>query len=335
MVKTTTKCILLIAILQIACQSPEKKEENFRRRQSPAALSCGGLKLSATIGKMVAADPFPGSDVQAVASTLNCDPASVPDRCASCLLRYAAERAAGNQRGAEIHLQDYYMLFDSLVTREREDAERTAVTKYRRNARMNYTAGLLLCMVASGAFYMRLIRAYRRVVDQLVDQCNALQERCYRSSRSLDAGESNLLKALECKMRLFLKQVDEAYQPANKSSFVDEFQKYVQAVTTCEFPFADLQYLINRTDFGLVDYLRAQHPGLTNFEVDVLCMLRFGFSNDGIRFICSHNNVYSIYSRRTKLRSKLGLKPGQRLEKYLEQTVCALKEGAVARGFIS
>lgn len=144
------------------------------------------------------------------------------------------------------------------------------------------------------------------------------------------AEENNLLAALERKLHVFQQLLDKAYSERKPHVFVSDFKNYITALGEDKAAFADLHYVINKRCYGLVDYLRRKHPELTDYELDMLCMLRFGFSFDCIRLLHHHNNIYSLYSRRTKIHRKLNLPPRYSLESYLAELVEKLKSGTIS-----
>lgn len=64
---------------------------------------------------------------------------------------------------------------------------------------------------------------------------------------------------------------------------------------------------------------RRRAAALTEYELDMLCMIRFGFSFNCIRLLHHHENVNSLYSRRTKIHRKMGLASRYPLEDYLSE----------------
>lgn len=142
----------------------------------------------------------------------------------------------------------------------------------------------------------------------------------------LESREAALLAALEYKLQWFQTLLDLAYHTRKPQLFVERFKAFAHAVGSDHKAFADLRYVVDKRCHGLVEHLRRAHPDLTDYELDMLCMLRFGFSPDCIRLLHRHENVYSLYSRRNKIHKKLGLPAHVRLETYLARECEHLKK---------
>lgn len=131
--------------------------------------------------------------------------------------------------------------------------------------------------------------------------------------------EEGLLDAVESLLNVWNVLMDSSYHTCNSRRFLDDFNRCARALGDERSLFVLLQYAVNRRCDGLVVRLRERHPTLTEYELDMLCMLRFGFSFNCIRLLHHHENVNSLYSRRTKIRRKLHLPRRYPLEDYLAE----------------
>lgn len=256
------------------------------------------------------------------------------------------EEQAGNYRKAVEYWHQYYLLYDSLETVKKEQRIQELEEKYRnkelinenelvrtKNIYTNIIWGFVSITSISllAIIFIRIIRRYRQFIETLNANYDTFKERYLQLAQEIDcnsAEEANLLKALETKLRGLQHLLDKAYNPRKPQLFIDEFKDYAASISKNESAFADLQYVVNKKYNGLVDYLRSHHPTLTDYELDILCMLRFGFSYDCIRLLYRHNNIYSIYSRRTKIHRKLGLPYRKQIEDYLTELSERLKSQA-------
>lgn len=135
-------------------------------------------------------------------------------------------------------------------------------------------------------------------------------------------------EALVRQLELWDRLLGKAYHSCNPGAFFRDFKSCAESLGDERSLFVLLQYVVNRRDAGLVDRLRALHPALTEYELDMLCMIRFGFSFNCIRLLHHHENVNSLYSRRTKIHRKMGLARRYPLEDYLSELAA---EGLRAR----
>jgi hypothetical protein len=79
----------------------------------------------------------------------------------------------------------------------------------------------------------------------------------------------------------------------------------------------------------VVDYLRAHYPELNARDLDLCCLLCFGFSSAGICFIYGYEDMGSLYNKRSRVRQKLGLE-GLKLEDFLTGLCASLTKDAGA-----
>ena len=94
--------------------------------------------------------------------------------------------------------------------------------------------------------------------------------------------------------------------------------------------FGTLHEVVNRKYAGIVDYLTQRFPTLTESELNLCCLICFGFNNNQIGILFGHTNSGSIFTNRHKLRKKLALWPNyDSLEGYLLKLVEDLKTGTI------
>lgn len=268
---------------------------------------------------------------------------SPTEKCGMLIQLFRLEEQTGDYQSAVRHIQQYLVLYDSIVRTWKVELVQEAETRYRnqelrytnkllriRNTSINigWSLAILSLLSVLGVLWLRTIRRYKQFIGTLNDDYDTFRERYLQLTKEMENGsdeESALLGALETKLKGFQELLDLAYNPCKPHTFIDDFKNYVKTISKDQTAFADLQYVVNKRCYGLVDYLKERHPGLTDYELDMLCMLQFGFSFNCIRLLHHHNNIYSLYSRRTKIHRKLGLPPHYRLEDYLKETAEQLK----------
>lgn len=177
--------------------------------------------------------------------------------------------------------------------------------------------------------WLRIIRqknsqlaGYCRIISSLTSKYRELQRIDKQNSaliERLTSVDEQLLSALELRVKGLKIFLTMAYTQIKPSSFFDAFRKHIKRIRADEAAFADMRYIVSKRYPGFVESLHQNYPTLTHFEIDMLCMILLGFSFDSIRFLCSHGNVDSLYSRRTKIREKLRLPPRYRLERFVAE----------------
>ena len=76
--------------------------------------------------------------------------------------------------------------------------------------------------------------------------------------------------------------------------------------------------IANLSCHGIIDYLQKSYPALSQRELCYCGFICLGFSPESIRILYNHTNTYSIYTLRSKIRSKLGItNDSSNLEKYI------------------
>lgn len=144
------------------------------------------------------------------------------------------------------------------------------------------------------------------------------------ASHGLACPEDTLsCEALARQLQVWDRLLEKAYHSCNPGAFFRDFMVCAETLSDDRSLFVLLQYVVNRRDAGLVDRLRAMCPALTEYELDMLCMIRFGFSFNSVRLLHHHENVNSLYSRRTKIHRKMGLARRYPLEDYLSELAAA------------
>lgn len=264
-------------------------------------------------------------------------------KCGLLLQMCKVEEQTGNFRKANDYWHEYYQLFDTIVKIEKEELVQKAEKQYR-NQELKYTNSLLqirnrythigwgvfvaLGLLSIIMIFRHLIIKHRQFIDMLNENYEGLDERYRQLTDEMDkdsAEEASILGAIERRLTGFQQLLDKAYNTHKPQNFMQEFLKYATSKGNSQGGFADLHYVVNKRYHGLTSHLREIHPDLTDYELDMLCMLQFGFSYNGMRLLYGHDNIQSLYSRRTKIHRKLGLAPHYPLEKYLKELTVELK----------
>ena len=175
------------------------------------------------------------------------------------------------------------------------------------------------------------IKRSRNLIEDLSANQAALQTECEQMSAKLNNGTrqaTHLMDLLESRLLGIQQLLAEAYSSACTSErLYKHCKQYANAMNIDESTTSDLRDLVNIRYKGVLQHLHTAHPAVTNSEINLIAMILLGFSNNSIRLIFNHENTDSLYTRRTKLRDKIGLPAYAKLDEYLFHIAKQLKNG--------
>lgn len=160
---------------------------------------------------------------------------------------------------------------------------------------------------------------YSDMREQLVQ----LKER----SDKEDTQEVKLFNALEERL-IGLRDLIATSQTIKPSVFIKNFQKYANVNVNSRYALSDLQFVVNRKFHGVVDYLKANYPDLTKHDLDLCCLLCFGFTQQAICFMYDYGDIGSFYNKRSRLRHKLHLTADYKTEDFFRDLLKQLNSQA-------
>lgn len=174
------------------------------------------------------------------------------------------------------------------------------------------------------------INSYKILAEDLASNYAELKnvyEKLSAQRDQTDETEERFIKALDLRMKGLGNMLEEAYLFENKPErFLRTFKQYIKESSAKDFAFSDLQYVVNKKYFGIIDYLKETYPNLTESDLDLCSMICFGFSSNSIRQIYAHTNPESIYNKRSKLRNKLKLSPSIQIEGFIRKLLSELSQ---------
>lgn len=105
----------------------------------------------------------------------------------------------------------------------------------------------------------------------------------------------------------------------NPDNFYRQFKEHLKVASGKNQELAnDVIAIANLSCHGIIDYLQKSYPALSQRELCYCGFICLGFSPESIRILYNHTNTYSIYTLRSKIRSKLGItNDSSNLEKYI------------------
>lgn len=152
---------------------------------------------------------------------------------------------------------------------------------------------------------------------------NRILNQSYENLKQHNDQQRQLFDALEERMVVLRNWVDKA-ETMKPALFMKSFRDYMTVNVKSKHALSDLQYVVNRKYYGVVDYLKAHYPELRKQDLDLCCLLCFGFSQHGICYLYNYEDIGSFYNKRSRLRKKLGLPPERTLESFIAELLAGL-----------
>jgi chromosome segregation ATPase len=245
------------------------------------------------------------------------------------------------------YLNDYVASTDSLYNNEIVTVLQEVEKRYEKQELENEyrayrtlslyraTIGLICLLVLISILWLNVRKRRQKIqhlqadLDGMKSQMNEFDSIKNNLSVVLDKHtekESRLHEVLTNKMLHVQKLVDYLFLYDNNP---DEFKKKIgSAVIQAERDryFGELHEIVNEKYAGIVDYLKQQHPTLSDDELNICCLICFGFNNNQMGILFGYTNSNSIFNKRHKLRKKMGLWPNyESLESYLIRLMADLR----------
>lgn len=257
----------------------------------------------------------------------------------------------GDYKEAYGYAKRHADMMDSVTLKKEEDLVLELEQKYRNrilnqsyenlkqhNDQQRIITGLVLLfslsLLVAGLLYLRKwrenaalkMREAEAEKESLGRACRELQEQLGTVGDRVDTDdeqERQLFDALEERMVVLRNWVDKA-ETMKPAVFMKSFRDYMTVNVKSKHALSDLQYVVNRKYFGVVDYLKAHYPELRKQDLDLCCLLCFGFSQHGICYLYNYEDIGSFYNKRSRLRKKLGLPPERTLESFIAELLAEL-----------
>lgn len=257
----------------------------------------------------------------------------------------------GDYKEAYGYAKQYADMMDSVTLKKEEDLVLELEQKYRNrilnqsyenlkqhNDQQRIITGLVLLfslsLLVAGLLYLRKwrenaalkMREAEAEKESLGRACRELQEQLGTVGDRVDTDdeqERQLFDALEERMVVLRNWVDKA-ETMKPALFMKSFRDYMTVNVKSKHALSDLQYVVNRKYYGVVDYLKAHYPELRKQDLDLCCLLCLGFSQHGICYLYNYEDIGSFYNKRSRLRKKLGLPPERTLESFIAELLAEL-----------
>ena len=146
-------------------------------------------------------------------------------------------------------------------------------------------------------------------------------------SQSMDWQELDAIEKMQntiCNINSLLESVP--IYKTKPMKFIELFTAKMYTSANDDKAHLHLRYIANKKYNGVIEYLQNNYD-LSLFEIDLCSMICLGFSIDTVRVLYNHDNVRSIYNKRSKLRAKLGISSKDHIEPFLNDLITQLAEG--------
>lgn len=102
--------------------------------------------------------------------------------------------------------------------------------------------------------------------------------------------------------------------------FYAKFKEYIKVRPQMDTQWEeDMVAITNRFCNNLIEELRSAHPSLSVHELCYCSLICLGFTQQSIRVLYDHTNMNSVYSLRTRIRSKLGISSSYSLDNHIRE----------------
>lgn len=175
------------------------------------------------------------------------------------------------------------------------------------------------------------ITEYYNFADSLNTAYEMLQSKHAELERELgqhDDKSKRLFTALDNRIKSLQKVMELAGSFEGRPEvFYEKLRKHLKIESNkTDNALADLYDITNLYHGGIINYLRENYGDLNDEDLTLCCMICLGFTPQQTRVLFNHTNSSSIYTKRSKLRKKLGLSDTDNLEEFFEQYNAKNKE---------
>lgn len=267
---------------------------------------------------------------------------------AGCLTQMGdIEHLAGNHKKAYEYSLQYNTVIDSVHLKKQKHLVKEIEQRYKnqslkesninlrvRQQYQNIIIILLIIILIGGSIFIgRAYIRWRRKVklkllwahaeikrlgstySELQTQYDAIKAK----ANTDDTQELRLFSALEERLNN-LRILVENTQSSRPATFAKQFQQYMKVNVRSHTSLSELHYVVDRKFNGIVKYLEKNYPKLTKQDLDLCCLICFGFSQYGICYLYE-TELQTFYNKRHRLRERLGLKQHQKIEVFIQDLI--------------
>lgn len=274
-----------------------------------------------------------------------------PDYLGIVLEQYLSllEEKAGNTGAALYHERAASNLKDTLYQENKESLIQAAERKYKHEyiqksydllkSRHAYQISVLVMVIIVSAaiffgvfvFYRHKLKEQKKRTAEIMTYIDTIRSEYDEINKKYESLRTQLSKqsgAGEQMTRLLGKRMDSLRELLEIASryesrpalFYAKFKESVKVNSQYNRQWEDEIISITNLSYdNVIEDLKSAHPDLTVHELCYCCFVCLGFSPQSIRVLYDHTNLNSIYTVRSKIRSKLGLVgTSKSLDSFLE-----------------
>jgi tetratricopeptide (TPR) repeat protein len=163
--------------------------------------------------------------------------------------------------------------------------------------------------------YLQLHMAAQQEIDEIQSQYDTVKEQLHSQLAQKQLYENALHVRIENLHTLT--NISSTYE-LDKEKFYHHCRSYINVCNQTENSFVrDIRTIASLYCEGFVETLQSRYPDLTDEDINLACLILLGFDCVQTQILFNHKNIQSTYSKRTRLRKKLGLDKDGCLEDYL------------------
>ena len=165
------------------------------------------------------------------------------------------------------------------------------------------------------AQYLQLHMAAQQEIGEIQSQYDTVKEQLHSQLAQKELYENALHVRIE-NLRT-LTNISSTYE-SDKEKFYHHCRSYINVCNQTENSFVrDIRTIASLYCEGFVERLQSRYPDLTEEDINLACLILLGFDCVQTQILFNHKNIQSTYSKRARLRKKLGLEKDGCLEDFL------------------
>lgn len=274
---------------------------------------------------------------------------STEEKVSSLFYQGSIYKDLDNTKMSLTSLSKAYSLLDSISLKENNLLLVEIEEKYERKElenlkRENRYKTLIICLVLtiiplSGIviFYQskrKIIKSRKEkdeletIIERLSEDNKEISELKNKLDVLLNKNNKNEIRLNEvmCEKILYLQKIADitSLYDNNAELFLEKIKTTIINAERKTY-FGELHEVVNDRFYGVVNYLKDNYPTLNEDEINLCCLICFGFNNNQISILFGHKNYNSIFTKRHKVRKKLGVNFIS-LDNYMRELIVSLKE---------
>ena len=165
------------------------------------------------------------------------------------------------------------------------------------------------------AQYLQLHMAAQQEIGEIQSQYDTVKEQLHSQLAQKQLYENALHVRIENLHTLT--NISSTYE-LDKEKFYHHCRSYINVCNQTENSFVrDIRTIASLYCEGFVERLQSRYPDLTEEDINLACLILLGFDCVQTQILFNHKNIQSTYSKRARLRKKLGLEKDGCLEDFL------------------